>query len=223
MRVVVADDSMLIREGLTTLLRQVGVTVVGKASNADELLRSVALSQPDVAVVDVRMPPGQSDEGVVAAERIRDEHPNVGVLLLSHYVDSRYATRLLAEHPGRLGYLLKERVSDMAVLIDALERIAAGECVIDPTIVAGLVRRPRPAQALAVLSNREREVLALMAEGALQPGHRRAARTERQDRREPRAADLREAGPARHERPTPPRARGPALSAQLSRQLQGTP
>jgi DNA-binding NarL/FixJ family response regulator len=165
MRVVVADDSMLIREGLTTLLRQAGVTVVGKASNADELLRSVALSQPDVAVVDVRMPPGQSDEGVVAAERIRDEHPNVGVLLLSHYVDSRYATRLLAEHPGRLGYLLKERVSDMAVLIDALERIAAGECVIDPTIVAGLVKRPRPAQALAVLSNREREVLALMAEG----------------------------------------------------------
>jgi DNA-binding NarL/FixJ family response regulator len=165
MRVVVADDSMLIREGLTTLLRQAGVTVVGKASNADELLRSVALSHPDVAVVDVRMPPGHSDEGVVAAERIRDEHPNVGVLLLSHYVDSRYATRLLAEHPGRLGYLLKERVSDMAVLIDALERIADGECVIDPTIVAGLVKRPRPAQALAVLSNRERQVLALMAEG----------------------------------------------------------
>ncbi len=165
MRVVVADDSMLIREGLTTLLRQAGVTVVGKASNADELLRSVALSQPDVAVVDVRMPPGQSDEGVVAAERIRAEHPEVGVLLLSHYVDSRYATRLLAEHPGRIGYLLKERVSDMAVLIDALERIADGECVIDPTIVAGLVKRPRPAQALAALSNREREVLALMAEG----------------------------------------------------------
>jgi DNA-binding NarL/FixJ family response regulator len=165
MRVVVADDSMLIREGLTTLLRQAGVTVVGKASNAHELLRSVALSQPDVAVVDVRMPPGQSDEGVVAAERIRTEHPNVGVLLLSHYVDSRYATRLLAEHPGRVGYLLKERVSDMAVLIDALDRIADGECVIDPTIVAGLVKRPRPAQALAVLSNREREVLALMAEG----------------------------------------------------------
>jgi DNA-binding NarL/FixJ family response regulator len=164
-RVIVADDSMLIREGLTTLLRQAGVTVVGKASNADELLRSVALSQPDVAVVDVRMPPTQSDEGVVAAERIRAEHPSVGVLLLSHYVDSRYATRLLADHPGRLGYLLKERVSDMAVLIDALDRIADGECVIDPTIVAGLVKRPRPALALAVLSKREREVLALMAEG----------------------------------------------------------
>jgi DNA-binding NarL/FixJ family response regulator len=161
----VADDAMLIREGLTRLLRDAGVTVTGKASNADELRQRVALSMPDVAIVDVRMPPGHSDEGVVAAERIRAEHPNVGVLLLSQYVDLRYCTRLLAEHPGRIGYLLKERVSDIAVLIDALERIVEGECVIDPTIVARLVARPRPAQSLAALSNREREVLALMAEG----------------------------------------------------------
>jgi DNA-binding NarL/FixJ family response regulator len=161
----VADDAMLNREGLARLLRDAGVTVVGKTRNADEVLRRVALSQPDVAIVDIRMPPRHSDEGVVAAERIRAEHPTVGVLLLSQYVDSRYATRLLAEHPGRLGYLLKERISDMAVLIEALERIAEGECVIDPTIVARLVKRPRPAQALAALSNREREVLALMAEG----------------------------------------------------------
>jgi DNA-binding NarL/FixJ family response regulator len=161
----VADDAMLIREGLTRLLRDAGVTVTGKASNADELRQRVALSMPDVAIVDVRMPPGHSDEGVVAAERIRAEHPNVGVLLLSQYVDLRYCTRLLAEHPGRVGYLLKERVSDIAVLIDALERIVEGECVIDPTIVARLVARPRPAQSLAALSNREREVLALMAEG----------------------------------------------------------
>ena len=165
MRVVVADDAMLIREGLTRLLRDADVTVVGKASNADELLQRVALSTPDVAIVDVRMPPGHSDEGVVAAERIRAEHPNMGVLLLSQYVDLRYCTRLLAEHPGRIGYLLKERVSDIAVLVDALERIVEGECVIDPTIVARLVERPRPAQSLAALSNREREVLALMAEG----------------------------------------------------------
>lgn len=165
MRVVVADDAMLIRDGLTRLLRDAGVTVVGKASNADELMRRVALSRPDVAVVDVRMPPTHIDEGVVAAERIRSEHPSIGVLLLSHYVDLRYCTRLLAEHPGKIGYLLKDRVSDMAVLVDALERITEGECVIDPTIVARLVKRPRPAQALAALSNREREVLALMAEG----------------------------------------------------------
>jgi DNA-binding NarL/FixJ family response regulator len=165
MRVVVADDAMLIREGLTRLLRDADVTVVGKASNADELLQRVALSTPDVAIVDVRMPPGHSDEGVVAAERIRAEHPNVGVLLLSQYVDLRYCTRLLAEHPGRIGYLLKERVSDIAVLVDAMERISEGECVIDPTIVARLVERPRPFESLAALSNREREVLALMAEG----------------------------------------------------------
>ena len=165
MRVVVADDAMLIREGLTRLLRDAGVTVTGKASNADELLQRVALSMPDVAIVDVRMPPGHSDEGVVAAERIRAEHPNMGVLLLSQYLDLRYCTRLLAEHPGRIGYLLKERVSDIAVLVDALERIVEGECVIDPTIVARLVERPRPAQSLAALSNREREVLSLMAEG----------------------------------------------------------
>jgi len=165
MRVVVADDAMLIREGLTRLLRDADVTVVGKSSNADELLQRVALSTPDVAIVDVRMPPGHSDEGVVAAERIRAEYPDVGVLLLSQYVDLRYCTRLLAEHPGRIGYLLKERVSDIAVLVDALERIVEGECVIDPTIVARLVERPRSAQSLVVLSNREREVLALMAEG----------------------------------------------------------
>jgi DNA-binding NarL/FixJ family response regulator len=165
MRVVVADDAMLIREGLTRLLRDADVTVVGKASNADELLQRVALSTPDVAIVDVRMPPGHSDEGVVAAERIRAEYPNVGVLLLSQYVDLRYCTRLLDEHPGRIGYLLKERVSDIAVLVDALERIVEGECVIDPTIVARLVERPRSAHSLAALSNREREVLALMAEG----------------------------------------------------------
>jgi DNA-binding NarL/FixJ family response regulator len=165
MRVVVADDAMLIREGLTKLLRDAGITVVGKAGNAEELLRHVELARPDVAVVDIRMPPDQSDEGVVAAERIRADHPEVGVLLLSQYVNPRYGMRLLDEHPGRVGYLLKERVSDMAVLTDALRRIADGECVIDPTIVAQLVTRARPAQALAALSSREREVLALMAQG----------------------------------------------------------
>ena len=170
MRVVVADDAMLIREGLTRLLRDAGVTVVGKASDAQELMRHVVLGRPDVAVVDIRMPPDHSDEGLVAAERIRAEHPEVGVLLLSQYVNARYAMRLLEEHPGRIGYLLKERVSDIAVLTDALRRIAEGECVIDPTIVAQLVSKPRSDSALNVLSVREREVLAFIAEGHSNPG-----------------------------------------------------
>jgi serine/threonine-protein kinase len=170
MRVVVADDAMLIREGLTRLLRDAGVTVVAKASDADELMRHVALGRPDVAVVDIRMPPGHSDEGIIAAERIRAEHPSVGVLLLSQYVNPRYAMRLFEHHPGRTGYLLKERISDIAVLVDALDRIADGECVLDPTIVAQLLKRPDADQAVSVLSGREREVLALMAEGHSNPG-----------------------------------------------------
>jgi len=116
------------------------------------------------------MPPDHAEEGLVAAERIRAEHPAVGVLLLSQYVNARYALRLLQEHPGRVGYLLKERVSDIAVLTDALRRIAEGECVIDPTIVAQLVNRPRADSVLDVLSAREREVLALIAEGHSNPG-----------------------------------------------------
>ena len=170
MRVVVADDAMLIREGLTRLLRDAGVTVVGKAADAQELMRRVELGRPDVAVVDIRMPPEQSDEGLRAAERIRAEHPDVGILLLSQHVNARYAMRLLQDHPGRIGYLLKDRVSDIAVLIDALRRIDEGECVLDPTIVAQLVSRPRADDALAVLSAREREVLSLIAEGHSNPG-----------------------------------------------------
>jgi DNA-binding NarL/FixJ family response regulator len=170
MRVVVADDAMLMREGLTRLLREAGVTVVAKASDADELMHHVALGRPDVAVVDIRMPPGHSDEGIVAAERIRAEHPRVGVLLLSQYVNPRYAMRLFEHQPGRVGYLLKERISDIAVLVDALGRIADGECVLDPTIVAQLLKRPDTEQAVSVLSGREREVLALMAEGHSNPG-----------------------------------------------------
>jgi DNA-binding NarL/FixJ family response regulator len=165
MRVVIADDEVLLREGLERLLREIDVDVVGQAGNAEELLRRVALTRPDVAIVDIKMPPSHEDEGLVAAEAIRDAHPEVGVLVLSHYLDSRYAMRLLEHHPQRVGYLLKERVSDVAVLADALHRIAEGECVVDPTIVARLVNRPAQDGPIAELTTREREVLALMAEG----------------------------------------------------------
>jgi DNA-binding NarL/FixJ family response regulator len=165
MRVVIADDETLLREGLARLLVDAGFDIVGKAGTAEELLRRVELTRPDAAIVDIRMPPTHTDEGLVAAQQIRESHPAVGVLVLSHYVESRYAMRLLEEHPERSGYLLKERVSDVAVLVEALRRIAEGECVLDPTIVSRLVGRPREASELAELTEREREVLALMAEG----------------------------------------------------------
>ncbi len=165
MRIVIADDEMLLREGLARLLTDAGFEVVAKAKDGDELLRAVRLTSPDVAIVDIKMPPTHSDEGIVAAHEIRASHPDVGVLVLSHYLESSYAMRLLEEHPEHLGYLLKERVSDIAVLADALRRIAEGECVLDPTIVARLVNRPRAPDPLAELTDREREVLALIAEG----------------------------------------------------------
>jgi DNA-binding NarL/FixJ family response regulator len=164
-RIVIADDEMLLREGLARLLADAGFEVVGKAADGRELLRSVRLASPDVAIVDIKMPPTHTDEGLLAAHEIRSSHPDTGVLVLSHYLESIYAMRLLEEHPERLGYLLKERVSDIAVLADALRRIAEGECVLDPTIVARLVNRPREDRPLAVLTDREREVLELIAEG----------------------------------------------------------
>jgi DNA-binding NarL/FixJ family response regulator len=164
-RVVIADDETLLREGLARLLKDAGFDVVGRAGTAEELLRRVELTRPDVAIVDIRMPPTHTDEGLVAAHEIHRSHPAVGVLVLSHYVESRYAMRLLEEHPEGSGYLLKERVSDLAVLVDALERIADGECVLDPTIVSRLVRKPRDESPLRELTARELEVLALIAEG----------------------------------------------------------
>jgi DNA-binding NarL/FixJ family response regulator len=165
MRVVVADDVMLTREGIVRLLEDAGIEVVAQAQDAGGLLREVRLKQPDAAVVDIRMPPTHTDEGLVAAQRIRTDHPTVGVLLLSQYVEPSYAMRLLEEHPERVGYLLKQRVFDAAVLVDALRRIADGETVVDPTIVARLFGRSRREDPLAELTAREREVLGLLAEG----------------------------------------------------------
>jgi len=165
MRVVVADDAMLTREGIVRLLREADIDVVAEAENADDLLRHVGIGRPDAAIVDIRMPPTHTDEGLVAARRIRAEHPEVGVLVLSQYVEPSYAMLLLEEHPERVGYLLKERVFDVAILVDALRRIGEGETVIDPTIVSRLVGRRRREDPLEALTAREKEVLGLVAEG----------------------------------------------------------
>jgi DNA-binding NarL/FixJ family response regulator len=165
MRVVVADDEVLLRQGLVQLLDKAGFEVAGEARDATQLLALVESRRPDLVLTDIKMPPDFTDEGLVAAQEIRASHPEIGVLVLSHYLESRYAMRLLEAFPERTGYLLKDRVSDIAVLADALRRIAEGECVLDPTIVARLVARRENAGPLAELTGREREVLALMAEG----------------------------------------------------------
>jgi DNA-binding NarL/FixJ family response regulator len=164
-RVVVADDVMLVREGIVRLLIDAGIEVVSEEDDADGLLRAVRREHPDVAIVDIRMPPTHTDEGLVAAQAIRAEQPETAVLILSEYVEASYAMRLIEELPERVGYLLKERVFDVAVLVDALRRLTEGETVIDPTIVARLIGRRRREDPLADLTAREREVLGLIAEG----------------------------------------------------------
>jgi DNA-binding NarL/FixJ family response regulator len=156
---------MLTREGIVRLLEEAGVEVVAQAEDAATLIRQVRTERPDAAIVDIRMPPTHTDEGLVAAQEIRAEHPEIGVLVLSHYVEPSYAIRLLEDHPERIGYLLKERVFDVAILVDALRRIGDGETVVDPTIVARLLGRARREDPLAELTEREREVLGLLAEG----------------------------------------------------------
>jgi len=164
-RVVIAEDTLITRAGLANLLEEAGVEVVGQARNGNELLSEARRVRPDAAIVDIRMPPTQTDEGLVAAAVIRTEFPEIGVLVLSHYIEPAYALRLLEEHPENVGYLLKDRVADVAILVDALQRVCDGETVIDPTIVARLLGRKRRNDPLEQLSEREREVLALLAEG----------------------------------------------------------
>ena len=165
MRVVLADDSLLFREGLARLLEDADVEVVGQASDATGLLALVDSSAPDVAVVDIRMPPGHSDEGLVAARRISESHPDVGVLVLSQYVEVHYAVALVEEQPRGAGYLLKDRVENVEGFVESIRRVAAGEAVVDPSVVALLVRRSRERDPLEELTPRELEVLQLMAEG----------------------------------------------------------
>jgi DNA-binding NarL/FixJ family response regulator len=163
MRVVIAEDSVLLREGLSRLLIEAGIEVVAATGEAEEFLRVVGRQRPDVVVVDVRMPPTYTDEGLRAALVVRQRWPDVGVLVLSQYVEERYASELLAERGGAVGYLLKDRVADVAEFIDALRRVAAGGSVLDPEVVAQVLARS--GTTLASLTPREREVLALMAEG----------------------------------------------------------
>jgi DNA-binding NarL/FixJ family response regulator len=166
MRVVVADDAVLLREGLARLLAEAGFEIAGLAGDAEELLALVEETRPAVAIVDIRMPPTHTDEGLQAARRIRERWPEVGILVLSQHVRASYAVELLAHGSAGIGYLLKERVSDLGELATSVERVAHGDSVLDPLVVEQLVGRPRHGHApLEHLTEREREVLALMAEG----------------------------------------------------------
>lgn len=165
MRVIVVEDLMLTREGITRLLGDAGVEVVAQATDAESVIALVTHHRPEAVVLDIRMPPTHTDEGIVAAGLIRDAFPAVGVLVLSQYVEPTWALRLVQEHPEGVGYLLKDRVLDGAVMVDALRRVVDGETVVDPTIVARLLGRKRRHDPLADLTAREREVLALVAEG----------------------------------------------------------
>ena len=170
LRVVIAEDAALFREGLARLLTDRGHQVVAAVGDADGLLDEVARYHPDVVVADVRMPPTHTDEGLRAAIDLRRDHPGTGVLVLSQYIETRYAARLLEGNPAGVGYLLKDRVADVAEFADAVCRVAAGGTALDPEVVGQLVRATRHVQGIAALTSRERDVLALMAEGRSNAG-----------------------------------------------------
>ncbi len=165
MRVVIADDSVLLREGLARLLAEAGIDTVELVGDGVQLERAVAEHRPDVAMIDIRMPPTYTHEGARAAQAIRETDQRIGLLLLSQSLESRYAADLAREHPAGFGYLLKDRVLDVSVLVDAVERVAAGQTVLDPDVVAHLLGRRSRRGQVSTLSERERDVLALMAEG----------------------------------------------------------
>jgi DNA-binding NarL/FixJ family response regulator len=165
LRVVIAEDSVLMREGIASLLEGAGFEIVGKSSTADDLLLKVRSYKPHVAIVDIRMPPNHTDEGLVAAKEIREQHPEVGVLVLSQYVEPSYAMELIADDAEGVGYLLKDRIPDVDEFRSSVRRVAEGGSALDPAIVTQLVGRRRSDDPLETLTPREREVLELMAEG----------------------------------------------------------
>jgi DNA-binding NarL/FixJ family response regulator len=165
MRVVVAEDSVLLREGVVRLLEEAGFEVAGQAGDGEDLMRKVRAHRPDVAIVDIKMPPTHTDEGLRAARAIRSELPDVGVLVLSQYVEQQYALDLLADNAEGVGYLLKDRVADLDAFADAVRRVAAGGSALDPEVVSQMLGRQRREDPLEELTPREREVLGLMAEG----------------------------------------------------------
>jgi len=168
-RVVIADDSVIVREGIASILSRAGVDVAAQASNADELMDEVDALRPDVAIVDIRMPPTHTDEGLRAAHALRERHPGLGIMILSQFVEVGIATRLLAENPAGLGYVLKDRVADIDEFAGTLERVAEGGSALDPQIVTRLLSVERETGPIAALTPREREVLALIAEGRSNP------------------------------------------------------
>lgn len=169
MRIVIAEDSVLLRAGLTRILADAGEEVVATVGDADELLTVVERHQPDLCVVDVRMPPTHTDDGLRSAIEIRSRWPQIGILVLSQYVEERYATELLADNTRALGYLLKDRIADVAEFLDTVRRVGSGGTALDPEVVAQLLARARRQDPLERLTPREREVLALMAEGRSNP------------------------------------------------------
>ncbi len=165
MRAVIAEDSVLLREGLIRLLTEAGIEVVGQAGDGEDLLRKTRAHKPDVVVTDIRMPPTQTDEGLRAAQVIRAEFPETGVLVLSQYVEEQYVMELLGENGDGVGYLLKDRIADVDRFVEAVKRVAEGGSALDPEVVSHMLGRRRREDPLAELTPREREVLGLMAEG----------------------------------------------------------
>ena len=170
MRVVLADDSALIRDGLGRLLPNHGFEVAAAVANAPSLLEAVDQTRPDIALIDIRMPPTYTDEGLAAAETIRDRHPDVGVIVLSQHVDMDYALALIKTHPTHSGYLLKDHITHIDILADGIRRVSRGETIVEPELVKLLLSRPATTSRLEELTPREREVLVLLAEGLTDRG-----------------------------------------------------